>query len=102
MLRSIRRLRGRFTDSYAWRIGSRLGLIYCVGYTLEVYVGSLWRLSDHSMEPTFKDGQLVLCSSWPWFCDVQKGDVIIAKHPIHPEVKICKRIVGQFPRTPAT
>jgi signal peptidase I len=67
----------------------------CIGYTFNQCVASPWRLTGDSMMPAFSNGQLVLCSPWPWCCRrLQRGDVIVARHPNQPQEKICKRILG--------
>ena len=38
----------------------------CAYYTLSQYLGSPWILKDDSMEPSFRSGQVVFCSTWPW------------------------------------
>lgn len=42
----------------------------------------LFRVSGHSMEPTFKPGQILLVSSIPYFFTEPKvGDVVVIKDP---------------------
>lgn len=44
-----------------------------------------FRVSGHSMEPTFRDGQMLLISSLPYFFRQPKvGDVVVIKDPRDP------------------
>ncbi len=70
----------------------------CACHTLSQYLGSPWLLRDDSMEPTFRDGQVVFCTPWPWCGKVGIGDVVIFKHPEDPKRRICKRVTGQYLR----
>lgn len=46
---------------------------------------SLFKVSGHSMEPTFKEGQVLLVSSVPYFFQQPKvGDVVVIKGPRDP------------------
>jgi len=42
------------------------------------------------MLPTLKDGELILVNKMT--ITPQKGDIIIAKSPIRPDVTVCKRV----------
>ena len=79
----------RHSPWYKW--SKRGGFLFCGLYTFKIYVGEFWHLAEGSMEPTFKDGNIVFVSSWP-FCEVLRGDVVIAKHPIDPKVHILSLI----------
>lgn len=64
----------------------------CVVYTGSSTFGSVYLLAEDSMEPTFRHGQLVVIQQWPWCGDLERGDVLILKHPNSPQTRICKRV----------
>lgn len=67
----------------------------CVVYTGSSTFGSVYLLAEDSMEPTFRHGQLVVIQQWPWCGDLERGDVLILKHPNSPQTRICKRVHGE-------
>jgi signal peptidase I len=69
-------------------------ILGCVGYTFQQYVASPWLLAEDSMDPTFKDGQLVLSTAW--YNSLSRGDVVIVKQLQNPKERVCKRIVGTY------
>jgi len=66
-------------------------LIACTYYTLRHNVADVWILSEDSMKPTLLDGQIVLTVP---FDTVKRGDVVIARSPADPKIRICKRVLG--------
>jgi len=86
-------------------------LAFSVYFTFTDSVADVYRVGEVSMEPTLSDGQLVvvqpvrnlngLSSFLPaldhfvvQFGDIQRGDLVIAKHPSEPHLNICKRVTG--------
>jgi hypothetical protein len=59
------------------RLCKRAAVAACALYTFNQYVCSPWLLSERSMEPSFREGQVVLCSPWPWCGKVERGDVVV-------------------------
>eukprot|EP00095_Tigriopus_kingsejongensis_P005010 snap_masked-scaffold139_size317827-processed-gene-1.7 protein:Tk05010 transcript:snap_masked-scaffold139_size317827-processed-gene-1.7-mRNA-1 annotation:"1500034j20rik protein" len=79
----------------SWTLGRFLRHTIVCGsilYTTNTCLVSAWWLSEDSMEPTFRDGQLVLAQPWPWCGPLVSGDVLILKHPQTPAMRICKRV----------
>ena len=65
----------------------------CLAYTFDDWVASPWFLTEDSMEPTLKHGQVVVTRSW--VTTLSRGDIVIVKHPENPQERICKRVVGE-------
>lgn len=58
----------------------------------------LFKVSGHSMEPTFKAGQILLVSSVPYlFKEPRAGDVVVVRDP-RDRKPLLKRIVEIRPR----
>ena len=68
-------------------------LLGCIGYTFQQYLFDIWILEESSMEPTLKDGQVVVTT---YKTSLSRGDVIIVKHPQSPTENVCKRIIGEL------
>ena len=69
----------------------KIGLLGCIGYTFKQYLFDIWVLEESSMEPTLKDGQIVVTTHKT---SLSRGDIIIVKHPQSPDERVCKRIIG--------
>ena len=69
----------------------KAGLLGCIGYTFKQYLFDIWVLEESSMEPTLKDGQIVVTTHKT---SLSRGDIIIVKHPQSPAERVCKRIIG--------
>ena len=68
-------------------------ILGCIGYTFQQYLFDIWILEESSMEPTLKDGQVVVTT---YKTSLSRGDVIIVKHPQSPTENVCKRIIGEL------
>eukprot|EP00093_Oithona_nana_P012199 12199.XXX_757166_756485_1 [CDS] Oithona nana genome sequencing. len=69
----------------------KIGLLGCIGYTFKQYLFDIWVLEESSMEPTLKDGQIVVTTHKT---SLSRGDIIIVKHPQSPDERVCKRIIA--------
>jgi len=96
------------------RVGTKTGLLFCVYYTFTSQVADIFLISGPSMVPTLSEGDIVLAipiRSIFWFfvqhfapvtcqsllgrkdySSIDKGDVVIAKHPAEPTLNIVKRV----------
>lgn len=63
---------------------------YCSYYLITEHLISLNLAEGQSMVPSLDHGDLVLVQKS--FYHLNKGDIIIAKSPIRPEITVCKRI----------
>jgi len=96
------------------RVGTKSGLVFCGYYTFTSQVADIFLISGPSMVPTLSEGDIVLAvpirsifwlflqSFAPITCrsllgredysSIDKGDVVIAKHPAEPSLNIVKRV----------
>jgi len=96
------------------RVGTKTGLLFCGYYTFISQVADIFLISGPSMVPTLSEGDIVLAvpiRSIFWFfvqylapdtslsllgrkdySSINKGDVVIAKHPAQPTLNIVKRV----------
>jgi signal peptidase I len=96
------------------RVAAKSGLLFCGYYTFTSQVADVFLISGPSMVPTLSEGDIVLAvpiRSIFWFfvqhfapvscrsllgredySSIDKGDVVIAKHPAQPSLNIVKRV----------
>lgn len=83
----------KFTKEFL-QISRELLLIvpaYCSYYLITEHLISLNLAEGQSMVPSLDHGDLVLVQKSLY--NITKGDIIIAKSPIRPEITVCKRII---------
>jgi signal peptidase I len=70
------------------RVGVFAFCVYAVFFNLSVVRGS-------SMSPGIRDGDRILIEPWSYvFGGVDRGDVIVLRYPLDPEVDYIKRVIG--------
>jgi len=96
------------------RVGAKSGLLFCGYYTFTSQVADIFLISGPSMVPTLSEGDVVIAvptRSLFWFLaqhwapvtcqsllgredysSINKGDLVIAKHPAEPTLNIVKRV----------
>lgn len=53
------------------------------------------RVEGFSMLPTLQNGELVLVSKISYrFSPIQRGDIIVFRHPLYPNQELIKRVIG--------
>ena len=89
--------------SFIWKLGVKATYLGCVGFTFQQHFAKVWLLEDNSMDPTLKDGDIVLVTPWtslipmPWTKSrPNRGDIVILKHPHNPDDWLCKRVIGAY------
>lgn len=66
-----------------------------VAFIVFFFIGQPLKVSGDSMIPTFKDGEQLIAEKLSIKSNgVQRGDIVIFKHPENPEIFIIKRIIG--------
>lgn len=91
-------------------IGIAAAILGVVFILARIFVYEPFRVPSRSMEPTLRQGDLILAYKWPYArygsfgSDVQieslrsatpkRGDVVVFKYPPNPEVTYVKRIIG--------
>lgn len=55
----------------------------------EILPAKIYKIADHSMEPTLKPGDYILANLW--FIDVAENDIVVLKHP-RKDLILVKRI----------
>jgi len=90
---------------------TKLGLAFCGYYTFTSQVAHIYMIDGPSMVPTLCEGDLVIAVPikslvWYWaprglcefllgredYSNIDRGDVVIAKHPADPTLNIVKRV----------
>jgi len=96
------------------RVSVKSGLVFCGYYTFTSQVADVFLISGPSMVPTLSEGDIVIAvptRSLFWFLaqhwapatcqsllgredysSIDKGDLVIAKHPAEPTLNIVKRV----------
>lgn len=70
------------------RVGVFAFCFYAVFFNLSVVRGS-------SMSPGIRDGDRILIEPWSYvFAGVDRGDVIVLRYPLDPDVDYIKRVIG--------
>ena len=71
-----------------FRVSSLLLVFYSFFFNLSVVRGS-------SMAPGIQDGDRILVEPWSYlFGPVERGDVIVLRYPLDPEIDYIKRVIG--------
>ena len=70
-------------------------MVGVAGYTIQDNFAQIWLLQESSMEPNFTHGDLVFTQTY-FVKNLNRGDVILIKHPSDAKVRICKRIIGEY------
>ena len=83
------RVQARFTDfGSAFRVSFLLLVSYGFFFNLSVVRGS-------SMAPGIQDGDRILVEPWSYlFGPIDRGDVIVLRYPLDPEIDYIKRVIG--------
>jgi len=75
----------------AWRaarVGLCGGLAWMLLFQVSVVRGS-------SMTPGIRDGDRILVEPWSyWLTEVERGDVVVLRYPLDPQVDYIKRVIG--------
>lgn len=59
------------------------------------FVSARVRVEGFSMMPTLQNGELVLVSKLAYrFGSIQRGDIIVFRHPLTPRQELIKRVIG--------
>ncbi|MSR60957.1 MAG: signal peptidase I [Planctomycetes bacterium] len=70
------------------RFGALLLVFYSLFFNLSVVRGS-------SMTPGIQDGDRILVEPWSYLLGpVERGDVIVLRYPLDPEIDYIKRVIG--------
>jgi len=87
--RASRRLGTRLAGvSSALRLTFLLAVFYSFFFNLSVVRGS-------SMAPGIQDGDRILVEPWSYlFGPIDRGDVIVLRYPLDPEIDYIKRVIG--------
>ena len=83
----------------------RAGVCACVGFTFASNIAQLWICEGDSMAPTLTNNDIVIAAPFvpdPFFplsffrkpSVINRGDIIVLKHPLAPQTSICKRVIG--------
>uniref|UniRef100_A0A3Q4BLC7 Mitochondrial inner membrane protease subunit n=1 Tax=Mola mola TaxID=94237 RepID=A0A3Q4BLC7_MOLML len=67
----------------------------CIAHCAFEYIGEVVVCSGPSMEPTIVSHDIVFSERMSrHLYRIQKGDIVIAKSPLDPNMNICKRVIG--------
>jgi signal peptidase I len=71
-------------------------ILVVIGILIHFYVGTLFIVDGHSMDPNFSDKQWILVNRWQYnFGKPARGDAVVLRFPGDPEhKKYIKRIIG--------
>jgi len=80
--------RGAVGMGTAFRVSFFLLVFYSFFFNLSVVRGS-------SMTPGIQDGDRILVEPWSYLFDsIERGDVIVLRYPLDPEIDYIKRVIG--------
>ncbi len=92
-----REIQRAFVEACAWvgkvllqsvRVGVFAFCFYAIFFNLSVVRGS-------SMTPGIEDGDRILVEPWSYiFGGAERGDVVVLRYPLDPEVDYIKRVIG--------
>lgn len=89
-LRARARARRRWPSGLTGRASTFLFAIRCL------MARRLWliQVSGVSMEPTYREGDLVLCEAFPAIDGLKRGDIIVLRRSVEPELLNIKRVAA--------
>ncbi|GIW72751.1 MAG: signal peptidase I [Planctomycetota bacterium] len=83
------------TVSAVWELCKTLAIVVVLVFGLRTFVVEAYVIHGTSMEPTFHPNERLLVSKFaPRFEAIQRGDIIVFRHPTEPGKRLIKRVLG--------